>query len=732
MDSIQKQLAGLVTTSTDLDYSKLPLKLRMFLSNCMVTTFPDVPVESMLLDVLTKVAQVMALNRTKVVSLQFGEVVANIYALIFMPSGAGKDKPLKMIDKYFLDDFEEVFNERKEAFIKLKLAKLEEEASTKFPGLKAAKTMYIKEKLPRDLITEYSQATTEGLADLRGAFSQAGFGGTFLKISEFSDFISSANNARGEFLSYVVEIFDDGSSAAKVIKSDKTSVSIKGVPSNTMMHSSLSNLVDSEGFVKLMTLVNRGLARRTFMCYPPPEKFIKKQESFENLENQFLQEIESKKNLQAIVDEYKPMWTQLLQGGEFAGEYILTEDAEKLLFYYRKYLDLTTNSISIYKDEGYRAEISGRFWKALKLSAIIAAFEHPLEDKVDKTDMEAAIYITELYGQHFKRFYNIETVSDVEKLMDYLIDRKDKWVTKTDISKQRFISQKNFANWIDGAIAEAENLMLVRGFKLEREKFSKNGIQYKVVELEKEDGKTVNLSISSDITENFMTKKVKWEEVYKAVSWNGNYSASTFREGYRDKAHWIDGNNIIILDIDEGWTIEEAKEFLVKRKLQALIATTKSHQKVKDKKKACDRFRIILPTSTPFRGTAEQYSFMMGEIFKYFLNKPDKAARDVSRFYFGNPNSEYWYFEGELFNIEMFARETEYKSKSKDKKPNSIDSITEWFKENATPGNRNDTLNKARLFAKDNGLDPGVYVRQINLMLSDPIEERELKVLLRE
>lgn len=734
LDEIQSQIGDCLTTSDSIDIDKLPPRMRDVFNDVLKPMNSDVPNESLILDLLVKIAQLLSINRATVRSMM-GETLINVYALIFMPSGAGKDKPLNLIDKHFMLVFEEKFEQKSKAYQERRLKELNEEADDKYsPRSKVAKQRFIEMNLPRQLIPELSNATSEGMQALRETLSSAEFGGTFLKISEFGDYISSENNARSEFLSLITEIFDNGTNAPKVIKGERTAKKVVGVPSNAIMHSSLAYLTTGPNYRKLMTLVDRGLARRSFLCFPGLEKFnVERPASFESSFQAFR---EHSLDVTDKAKEYLKYWEETYEATRYGRVWILTEEAERVFYAYYLYLQEAIKAISITEDEGYRAELKGRYWKTLKLSGLIASWEHPDVIEVRAEDVKNAIYLAEVYGNHCKEFYQIETVIDSEKLRDYFLRNLNVWKPTMEIAKQRFAPSVNyFSKWFQENIIDTESLLLEAGYKLEVEKYSKNGYQYRAVALEKVDQKAVKISISKDITEGYRPKEIPFDQLHKIVGADINYSAGEFREGYRNKEHWIDGNNIIILDIDSGWTRKEAKEFLSKKGLKALIATTKSHMKAKDKQPACERFRIILPAYSVFRGTAEEYSFMMEGIFKFFEDKPDKVAKDVSRFYFGFSDTEYEYIEGKPIKLEMFPRSKAEEKKSTFTKPSqqwdTTAGIKKWFTENAVPGDRNNTLNKARLFALDNGIDPEHFVKGINEQLVDPLDEKELNSLLR-
>lgn len=72
---------------------------------------------------------------------------------------------------------------------------------------------------------------------------------------------------------------------------------------------------------------------------------------------------------------------------------------------------------------------------------------------------------------------------------------------------------------------------------------------------------------------------------------------------------WKDGHNkkinfeaayYLVLDLDNGEiSLEECRKQLINQHYSAIIYTTGSHQKFKNKQPPCDRFRIIIPFSKP-------------------------------------------------------------------------------------------------------------------------------------
>lgn len=164
-----------------------------------------------------------------------------------------------------------------------------------------------------------------------------------------------------------------------------------------------------------------------------------------------------------------------------------------------------------------------------------------------------------------------------------------------------------------------------------------------------------------DITDEFWIKIIE-------ITKNYSYSAIEFLNGVRKSENFMRGN-IVVLDIDDGITIEEA---IIKfDAFYGVIATTKSHRKSeKDGKpiESRDRFRVILFLKEPI---------IEKEVFKRVMTNliteigADQACKDLGRFYFPNPEQKvYWLKGGEYFDIEPYNVDKK-KTLSKTKKSSS-------------------------------------------------------------
>lgn len=123
------------------------------------------------------------------------------------------------------------------------------------------------------------------------------------------------------------------------------------------------------------------------------------------------------------------------------------------------------------------------------------------------------------------------------------------------------------------------------------------------------------------------------------------YSQYQFKDGYRLGKNNLGNATMICLDFDSGLSIEQAKTKFCK--LQTLIITTKSHQIEKSGQK-CDRFRVILPLSSPLTIPLCDYPDFLDFLNQSSGGEVDPSTKDLARFYFSSPeNALCWYSDSE-------------------------------------------------------------------------------------
>lgn len=168
----------------------------------------------------------------------------------------------------------------------------------------------------------------------------------------------------------------------------------------------------------------------------------------------------------------------------------------------------------------------------------------------------------------------------------------------------------------------------------------------------------INFSYSTHLADGYIPYSLSLKDFSSVLVSKGNYSPFQYDNNYRKEINSnLDKCNCIMLDFDDGMTIDEAK--LLFNQYRNIIATTKSHQKEKNGI-ICDRFRLILPTNRAFENISiDEYKMMMQILINRYGS--DNATKDIARFYYAYEHSEIEINEnGLLFDIDVLYKQSVY------------------------------------------------------------------------
>jgi hypothetical protein len=411
-------------------------KVFQLLRDCVI----EPPAETLLIDLNVKLAQAYSLRR-----LSVDGVICNYYGMVFMPSGSGKDYPLTFLDKHLMGVFETEFKSMAAKYYSETEAEVQAEATRKYKEGTAEHRSYIVNNRPRFLIPQIGDATYEGFYDYRLSLQHAGFGGAFIKISEFGDYLNSSGSVsnRGLLLTEIVEAYEDGNSDPKMIKMEKKQTPIRGVPVSALFHTSLSNADDREK-LRLMKYLSRGGARRFFVAYfnsipkIDPGKYYEMRKKTQ----------EAIKGWAVVRDRLE----RVLERGKFDRQ--LAPGARDLLDGYAAFN---------YAREGNRSVLGSLHRKALKLSGIISITENPGSDIVNEADVMFAILQCEIAQLSYGRFEVSQNADEVEQLIEFL---KEEPKTTMQVRSQNYIHQSKFSGWFEDVIEGLDGKLYPSGFKL--------------------------------------------------------------------------------------------------------------------------------------------------------------------------------------------------------------------------------------------------------------------------
>lgn len=470
---------------------------------------------------------------------------------------------------------------------------------------------------------------------------------------------------------------------------------------------------------KLLESYVSGMARRSFIYHNNTyKKSENRNHNFEKKPREFYE------NLDKYIAELRYFLnnTQYIEYPASIREALLEYDAQKEL-------ERERSSSLIAEDLGSTKKIE-------KLLGIIATLD--LEETINEKHLQFAIEFTEaldstaeetveikpaymrIYNEIEKRTYTART--DIIKAV--------KEITAKDLDSQMILVQEH-ANILGNSLIKKEYDGVVK-YKIE--KLSSTSLDNIII--------SINADMNPTVPQGFIRKVGTFKNLAeKIINANFRYSAGSFKNEYINDANYLQEQNLFIIDIDNDLTLEDAKNLF--SGMTYLIATTRTHQKEK-KGVICDRFRIILPTMSTFHLSPKIYSDMyMNVINSLGIEEADTQCRNASRWYYGNPDGEYWYNEGELLDIRTFIPDSSEHleaSHSVNKYDTStysapasvrVDAAIRWFLSNTSVGNRNKNIFLLGALLKDSTKigepDWQGWLMKANSCLSHPLSESDMR-----
>jgi len=530
----------------------------------------------------------------------------------------------------------------------------------------------------------------------------------------------------------LIESWQEGKSSARKFKS-YTSPSIGYVPSNALLYGSPEGFRSgSDNRFKAFedTLAN-GLARRSYVVFDETEQSFEEEPTYESI----MQEKENLRESKIIGEELREYISSILLGTGH-DNIVITISAQAELEL-RKYEISLKNKVSVNPliKNAVRAEMLSRAYKIRRLAAMYALYDGGNE--VSCENVADAIEWAESLNKDLSIVLNAETPQ--ERIYDFL-SKVNKYVSATEITKYCGITTKEFREVepeIYSVAYDAGSVVQKKVFDDEAKVIKYNLIRGKATEPDK-----MICSASDDMGHGYEVKQVGFRQIPDLLlgSHGIHYSAGTYVNQHRTKENYIRKANLIIFDIDEGTSIEDAKIFL--KDYKGYISTTRNHQREKVMgsgkiKPACDRYRVILVSKFEFNLSPDDFKETLKNIAEFIGLEVDNAAIEVARMYYSNPQSEIIPLLGdELVDIRQFVPQTKEVEKTREainryEKDNNVNAFDKHFLRKATVGSRNNELFKLGAALMDHKgaslAQAQAKILEINSMLSDPLDDNEIE-----
>lgn len=637
-------------------------------------------------------AKVVGTMRPEIKTLDRGTIPVNMYAINLAPSGFSKGYSTNLIETQVIHKFKDYFMKNTFPIVgEASLATIAQERATRngTDPDQERESVNIEFVKAGNFLFSFSEGTAPAVKQMRHKLLMANTGAVNLEMDE----IGSNLIANTDVLNSFLELYDVGKTKPKLIKNTAENVRSEDIdgctPTNMMLFGTPDKLFDGgKTEEEFHSFLSTGYARRCLFGFVKqhtnsmldldPAEILKRRTDGNNI-----------KFLDDIANQLEKLAEPQNHGKQIAVDQAVT------LQIIEYEMDCARRAGKMPEMSGIaRAEMTHRFFKALKLAGTYAFIDG--SPKILSNHFEEAVKLVEESGVALQELLKRDKAH--VRLAKYLAD-SDADVTYADLLED-VPTFKGTASYK----SEQVNLATAWGYKnnIVIKKSFMDGIEFLSADSLKETKlDEMIFSMSTDMAYNYQNHLYKWEDLHELTQEQDiHWCAHHLRNGHRSDDTVQAGFNMVVIDVDDGVSLDTAKLLLKDHK--CMFYTTKRHQTDGNG----DRFRIIFPTNYKLDLDSEDYKEFMQGVYDWLPFKVDDGTCDRPRKWMSHKD-EYFYNEGALLDVLPFIPKSSKAEEQRKKVVDlqSLDNIERWFMQKTGKGNRSNQLIKYALMLVDTGKD---------------------------
>ena len=420
----------------------------------------------------SKLTQIMGFKAVKFQSIQnIGRFTPLAYfAFNFVPSGGAKNRLLSEIDLNllkFFNDYLKKYNEERleklECEQTLRLQKITDKVELRRKKMEC--DAEIKAFVP--LKKEITNATQAKLYKSLEIIKEAAAGAVMILNSEFASYYEDAilnkDKMKKEFLDMMYNLYDGEFQGTDTISTNRENIS--GIPVACIFMSDYKLLLENEKLANsFKSYLARGMARRSFIYFKKNENYYTEKIKYATFDekNAAIERLnQASMKLKQIFDEIKE-----------GKEYHFNQEANDEINVYKNEIDKKisefykyTNVLNI-KREILKLDLEHSTWKIIKLAVLYHILENPTSMFVTVENFRKAVKFFNETHACLEEMLNDKLFSDYDNFYNYLVENRNKFVTKMDLRNQRFVPNREFKGWFEDALTNASEMCEKKGFCL--------------------------------------------------------------------------------------------------------------------------------------------------------------------------------------------------------------------------------------------------------------------------
>lgn len=642
-----------------------------------------------------------------------GDIPVSMYALNLSPSGTGKGVSTGFMENQVMHLFRDRFlNETFPLLAEQNLPKLANKRAVRKgldPDDELVKVQKEFDSLG-NLAFSFDSGTPAAVKQMRHKLLMAEAGSVNLQIDE----IGANLVGNLEVLTTFLELYDIGMIKQKLTKNTSENVRSEEIvgrtPTNMLLFGAPSKLLNGgKTEEELYAMLETGYARRCFFGYNRASNRPK------NLTPEDVYNMMVNSNDNQFVTDFAEHMESLADIVNVNRRITISKETTLLLIEYRLKCEEIAEALPEH-EEIKKAEISHRYFKALKLAGAYAFVENSPE--LTEDHLYQAIKLAEESGTAFNQLLTRDR--NYVKLAKYIANCK-RDVTQADLHED--------LPFYRGSAAQRQEMLtlaIAYGYKnniIIKKSFS-DGIEFLRGEtLQETDLNKMLVAYSTDIAFGYKNELAPFDKLHKLTQASGlHWVNHHLVDGHRQEESCAAGFNLIVLDVDGGVPLNTVRTLL--KPYKYLIYTTKRHTDEEH------RFRVIMPTNFLLELDAKDYKEFMKNLFEWLPFALDTATNQRARKWLSH-DGHYEYNDGELLDVLPFIPKTSKNEERKERlnSQQSMDNLERWVINNIGDGNRNNMLLRFAMILLDAGLgfeDIRQRVMQLNNKIADKLDESEI------
>jgi hypothetical protein len=657
--------------------------------------------------------KVTSMMRVNINTLDRGSIPINMYAINLATSGYGKGLATNIVEEQVINQFKGKFvNETFPVISKLNLLELANERSLKKNSNPQDELKRVQKEftMTGELAFSFDSGTPAAIKQLRHKLLMAEAGSMNMEVDEIGTNLLANLDVFSPFL----ELYDVGKIKQKLTKN--TAENIRGeeidgrTPTNMMLFGTPSKLFDGGRIEQeFLSMLDSGYARRSLYGYSGINVNATPLTALERLD--LLTDSSSESFIMALSDKLGNLADPVNFGVDLNISKVLTVKVIE----YQMWCEDRASHLGDH-DEIRKAELTHRYFKALKLAGMYAFIE--CSGDIEESHLLSAIKLVEASGEAFDKMLTRD--KNYVKLAKY-IAKIGVEVTHVDLTEALPFykgSETAKRDLLNQAIAygHKNNIVIKKRFD--------DGIEFLQGEsLENTDLSKIVVAYSTHEAYRYTPKEVPFKAIHNLTQKLGYHWINHHVVGeHREERSVIQGFNMVVIDVDGDVPLATA-QLLLQDYTYHTYTTKRNTPEV-------NRFRIMLPISHKLKLDAEDFKEFMNNIYEWLPFEVDAETNQRCKKWLSNDGG-CDYNDGKVLDALQFIPKTkrndEFRQSVMDQ--HSMSHMERWFTRNTGMGNRNKQLHKYAMMLVDNGCELDQIqnsVMALNAKLPEPMKEEEV------